>query len=148
MTGNFPAGVAISYRQRIRGFYINPKLKWQVTPCVAVKVGGLAGVTFNSSARDHHWQRSARFDDDLESTAFYGGSVGIDYNLTPNTVLYIEGTYDRYNQTEGVTTITDPTGTYITGPNAAGASLETTQIEAGVRIDGWKKQLFPKQKKW
>lgn len=143
--GRFPANeLGISYRQKLPGIYFAPQIQWEPTPNLNFKIGGLIGTTFNSEARDHHWQRGLLFVDNLNRTAFYGAMFGIDYRVAQNATLYLEGSYDKYKRTEGYTDISSTRfGTFSTGPDTAGADLTTTQIKAGVRIEGNKKPLFP-----
>jgi len=141
--GTFPGGVAISYRQKLPGVYIGPRIGWSVNERLRVKGGVLAGLTFNPVARDHHWLRETLFVDNLEGNAFYGANLGIDYALTDCTVLYVEGSYDHYEPTRGYTEITSPLGYGVTPHGSAGAELETTQIKAGVRFDSWHGPLVP-----
>jgi outer membrane protease len=142
--GSFGDEIAISYRQKLPGFYLGPRVGWSINERLRLKAGALAGFTFSPEARDHHWMRELLFVDRLEGAAFYGANLGIDYALSDCTVLYLEGAYDQYESTRGYTEITDSSGaTGVTPHNSAGADLQTTQIKAGVRFDSWHKPLTP-----
>ena len=141
--GVFPGNqLGISYRQKLPGVYLAPRIEWAPTTRLNFNIGGTIGTTFNAEARDHHWQRRLLFVDHLNRSAFYGASLGIDYRIRPNTTLYVEGSYDKYRRTEGYTEIRRGFAQGFTGPDTSGAELKTTQIKAGIRIEGHKKRLF------
>ncbi len=135
--GNFPDHeIGISYRQRLPGVYLGPKIEWAVFERLSVRAGGLVGVTYAKEDRDRHWARDLVFEVDLESRPFYGGMLEFEYALTRNMQLYVEGNYDYYSLAKGPTTISNTvTGeVYRIGGDSAGAALEAWQVKAGVKL--------------
>lgn len=131
--GNFTDGLGISYRQKLPGFYLNPRVNWKIAQAVDLTFGGTIGATYKPMDRDHHWHRNLVFVEDLESTTFWGLNATIDYRVTPCLLFYVEGNYDKYTLHKGHTIVSDGYQSSNSGNDAAGADLETLHIKIGFR---------------
>lgn len=135
--GTFPAGEVIEYRQQLPGAYLGPQASVKASERLTISGGGIAGLSFSSQDTDFHFLRGDLFKNDFDPAAIYGGNIGVDYLLTPRTTLYLKGNYDRYALMKGSTEISDLDGgnRESFGGDAAGATLESWQVKAGLKIN-------------
>ena len=134
--GNFPDVPAISWEQRMPGFFLGAEASaksgnWTFT--------GLArgGLTLDSQGIDHHWMRDLRFIDRYDAIPFMSLGAQVDYAFGNGSSVFLAGNFDNYFHKKGDTSIYDiPTGAQVAGPlvDGGGMSFRALTLSGGFKM--------------
>ncbi len=124
---------AVSYQQKIPVLYAT--LNGEQTFGRFRLTGALeAGAVIRHKSDDDHWLRNLQIEDSFKLSPMFGAKAGIEYALTQNIALYLDGSFEatkfrRGNAVYSDTTTGDPTYYNDTG----GGGFTTGYIGTGVR---------------
>ncbi len=130
--GSFTSGVAgISYQQKIPVLYAT--LNGEQTMGRFRLTGALeVGAVIRNRSGDDHWLRNLRVDDSFKLSPMFGAKAGIEYSLTQNIALYLDGSFEATKFRRGDAEYADTTGNSYY-EDGAGGGFSAGYIGTGVR---------------
>lgn len=134
--GHFESGEkGISYRQMLPALYLGPSgalEAWGLT----FSASAVGGVSFEASDQDNHWQRDLYFEEDFGPAPYMSLQARAAWPIAPGAALFLGTRYERHFLMKGSSSMTDTTTgeTQVTGGDAAGASFEALQVNAGLTL--------------
>lgn len=133
--GNFPDGQAgIGYSQRFSMPYIGLAGQYRIND---FEFNALLKFSDWVQAKDNdeHYLRELTFRDKSNQSRYYGTSVDAGYYITPETKIFAEFAWSKYEEGKGSTLVIDnSTGTSsFIGGDAAGLSNKNFTITAGLQ---------------
>lgn len=98
--------------------------------------GGLqAGAAVRYRDTDDHFLSDRHFDDDIGFAPYLGLNAKANYDINDRTSFFAAASYETVLRTRGDTTVFDGgAGTSTDYANAAGASMQTWAVSAGVKV--------------
>jgi plasminogen activator len=131
-SGTFPDQTGIAYQQWWQTPYLGLGATMSVDE-LSVTGEAIAGFTTKSQDKDYHALRTTLFEDKFGSSRMWGGTLGVEYRLSPLLSAVGRVEYQRYFEAEASTKLTHaPSGTTLFFPKgAAGADSETMLVSLG-----------------
>ncbi|MDH7800436.1 MULTISPECIES: omptin family outer membrane protease [unclassified Rhizobium] len=123
----------ITYRQQIPVFYGN-LTGGQRFGNWSLNAGLEGGAMVFAKATDDHWLRDMRFTDKFDVAGMFGVKAGVAYDLTENTSIYLDGSYEYTSLGRGDTHYSGAgAGNLSSEKNAGGGDLQSIFVGAGVK---------------
>lgn len=132
--GDFPDNEkAISYRQQWPVPFLDVDLTHSEGPWTfAAAFQG--GVAINGKGTDDHWMRDLRFIDHVETTPAVMITGSAEYEVRPNTALFVSGAFDQIIRGRADTDMIDTlNGGKSQFPDGAGADYMSVTVSLGLR---------------
>ncbi|MEX2746316.1 omptin family outer membrane protease [Rhizobium mongolense] len=133
LSGTFPSGKGISYRQQIPVGFVSLSGE-HVVGDLTISGSIQGGLSFGIKDIDDHWLRDLRFRSDMSPAPTIGANVAVSYAVTPGASLYLSGSFDRVFHSRGDKERHD----FATGENDfvkdfAGATFEAMSVSFGLK---------------
>lgn len=133
--GNFRAGVpGIGYSQRFSMPYLGLVGQYRINDFEFNALFKFSDWV-RANDNDEHYMRNLTFRDKSTRSRYYGTSVDAGYYITPNTRIFAEFAWSKYEEGKGGTQIIDTTtgqSSYI-GGEAAGIANKNYTLTAGLQ---------------
>jgi omptin len=132
--GDFPdKDKAISYRQQWPVPFLGIDLTHREGPWT-FSGAFQGGVAVNGKGTDDHWMRDLRFIDRVEATPAVMITGSAEYEVRPNTAIFVSGAFDQIVRGRADTDMIDKvTGQKSRFPNGAGADYMSVTVSLGLR---------------
>lgn len=133
--GSFPAGEqVITYNQWYDVPYIGLAFESAVGR-VFFKGRVIASPLVSAGDDDIHHLRNLRFEGDFDYSSMFGVDIGLGYSFTPNLALTAAFKYQKYEEADGDTVVTDlVTGTrQYYGGDVAGVDHSSSMVSVGLQ---------------
>lgn len=134
-TGDFPSGVpGIGYSQRFSMPYLGLAGQYRINDFEFNALFKFSNLV-QTRGNDDHYLRDISFRDKSTRSRYYGTSVDAGYYITPNTKVFAEFAWSKFEEGKGSTQIIDNnkgTSSFI-GGNASGTANQNYTITAGLQ---------------